>query len=1053
MRKTRFISICTVFGICLFLLMTGFLRGEEKLIGARFPSLSPDGSQVTFSYMGDIWAASSSGGKAHRLTDHIAYDGVPLWSPDGKFIVFTSNRKGNEDVYIMGAGGGVPRQLTYHTGSDSASGFSPDGKWVIFRSSRSSSGSIFRIPIEGGNAQPLLDTYWSWPSDARISPDGKTLLFSLGMENGSPWRRGYRGSNSSKIWTRALSGSEANQIFADEANCFWPFWNIDGSRIFFVSDKDRGCKNIWSVGRNGSDPRQVTTFTEKDVNWLSLASGSPMAVYERDFSLWIFDISKGESRKIPISAPAETKENRYFWEENGAVSEYRVSPDGKKIAAVVRGEIFVASTEGGYARNITESPWRERDVDWDKTSSKLVYVSDEGANPELYLASVLGDEPAQRLTRTEEDELKPRFSPDGKYIAYFRGKRELRLYEMETEKDDLFLEADIYGLRADPPSWSPDSRYVALSIQRDHNVDIVAVDRQTKATTLLTDTAYDEDSPAWSEDGKFLLFTSNRYGHSFPEFTGKWDIYQLHLKLKKPEFAEDKFIKLFAEEKKDPKPKGEPEKKDTPKVDIVLTDIERQTESVTNTLGNDSQFLLNPKDSETVYFVSAIDGRSHLWTISLKDGERGRYQPFVPGVASPRYLQCDAEGHYLYYLSRGKVGRIDLRTKKSSPVSFNTRIRVDKPAEYAQMLGELYYTMKYYYYDENFHNIDWTDVYRRYRPVLQQVREDRDFFDFANRLIGYLNSSHTGIRGPMSIRTDEPSAHVGAEWEFTGDAVVLKRIIKDGPLYDQRDKVGPGDRLEAVNGTALDPARNVWTYFNGKMGKKLVLTFAKGVEGQSTDVAVKAISGGAENRLRLIEWVESRRKIVREKTEDRVAYIYMSAMGQSNLTRFLRELERDAVPRRGLILDLRNNFGGNVHDRVLQALTKPVYAKWRVRGMSETSQSTFGFADKPVVLLINEVTLSDGEMTASGFKSLKRGPIVGNTSYGWLIFTTSVRLMNGGSFRLPFWGCYTLDGKDLETSGGVKPDIKVINDLNHDLKGEDPQLEAAVAKILEHIKK
>jgi tricorn protease len=183
-----------------------------------------------------------------------------------------------------------------------------------------------------------------------------------------------------------------------------------------------------------------------------------------------------------------------------------------------------------------------------------------------------------------------------------------------------------------------------------------------------------------------------------------------------------------------------------------------------------------------------------------------------------------------------------------------------------------------------------------------------------------------------------------------------------------------------------------------------------------------------------------------------VAYIYMRAMGASNLRRFLKELERDAVPRKGLILDLRYNFGGNVHDRVLQALMKPIYAKWRIRGLSETPQSTFGVTDKPVILLINEVTLSDGEMTANGFKTLKRGPIIGNTTYGWLIFTTGVRLMNGGYFRLPFWGCYTLDGKDLETSGGVKPDILVINDLNHDLQNQDPQLEKAIEKILELIK-
>ena len=207
-----------------------------------------------------------------------------------------------------------------------------------------------------------------------------------------------------------------------------------------------------------------------------------------------------------------------------------------------------------------------------------------------------------------------------------------------------------------------------------------------------------------------------------------------------------------------------------------------------------------------------------------------------------------------------------------------------------------------------------------------------------------------------------------------------------------------------------------------------------------------------ENRLLGEEWLSACRETVKKETKDEVAYIYMRGMGRGDLTRFLKELERDAVPRRGLIFDLRYNSGGNVHDRVLQALTKPVYAKWRRRGLSETPQSTFGFADKPVVLITNEVTLSDGEMTANGFKTLKRGPIVGNTTYGWLIFTGSQRLMNGGYFRLPFWGCYTLDGEDLETSGGVEPDVFVINDLNHELQGQDPQLDKAIELILELIK-
>jgi len=1026
----------------------------QRLVGARFPALSPDGARIAFSYMGDLWIVPVTGGKAVKLTDHVAYDREPVWSPDGQWIVFTSNRMGNNDIYIVMAEGGIPRQLTFHSGNDTASDFTPDGQWILFKSSRSSMSSIFKIPVAGGNPVPLLDTYWSWPHHAMVNPDGESFLFALGMEHGSWWRRGYRGSNASTIWMKGFAENIAQKIFGENSNCFWPYWSQDAEKIYFVSDREYGTKNIWCVSKDGSGLAAVTQFSEKDITWFSIASKAPLAVYERDFGIWLTDLQTGQSRTIDIDAPIETKSDRSFFINNAPVSEFRLSPDGKKIAAVVRGDIFVLSTDGGYARNITQTPWREHDVEWDRESRNLVYVSDIGADPDLYKVSALGGEKPERLTQSEEDELKPRFSPDGKWIAYYRGKRQLRLIETATQKDSLVFEGDIYGLRASPPAWSPDSRYVAVEVRRNANTDLYAVDILSRDPILLTNTAYDESSPLWSPDGKFLLFGSNRFGHSFPEFTGKWDLYQLHLEPQKTKFDEDTFEKLFEEKKKEDKgKKNSTEKKTEIKVRLNLEDIDRQTLSVTNTLGNDRGFILSPKDKKTIYFVSSIDGIGHLWTTSLEKKKRGKYQPFMPAILSPRQLQTDSEGKFLYYLSRGKIGRIDLAGKKNKSISFNTKIEVDKTADYEQMLAELYYTLKYYFYDKNFHDVDWSKLYEHYRPVLQQVREDTDFYDYANMLIGHLNSSHTGIRGPGAGRTEKPSAHIGAEWAIKDGKFLITHLYKKGPLHDKRHEVEVGNQLLAINDKKVDSGTNIWTYLNDKLEKRIKLTFIRKADKKQFDVFLKPISARAENSLRLEEWIISRRDVVKEKTDDQAAYLYMRAMGQGDLRRFLLELERDVFPRKGVILDLRNNFGGNVHDRVLQALMKPVYAKWRVRGMADTPQSTFGVTNKPVVLLINEVTLSDGEMTASGFKALKRGPIVGNTSYGWLIFTTSVRLMNGGSFRLPFWGCYTLDGKDLETSGGVKPDIVVINDLNHGLSGQDPQLEKAIEVLLDLIRK
>ncbi|NOZ63211.1 MAG: hypothetical protein GXO74_16280 [Calditrichaeota bacterium] len=1052
MKKYAFLFLSLIFFVSFL-----NLQATEKLIGARHPALSSDGKTIAFSYMGDIWTVPSTGGRAIQLTNHTAYDQKPIWSPNGKWIAFTSDRQGNNDVYLIPADGGIPRQITFHTNSDEATDFTPDGKWVIFRSNRSSMSGLFKIPVAGGNAQPILDDYWTWVFHGKMSSDGKSLSFLSGMENNFSWRRGYRGSNTTRIWIKTDNQKTARLVFADSSNCFWQNWNPDASRIFFVSDRISGVKNIWSIRRDGSDLQQVTNFPDKDITFLSLARNVLAAAYERNFEIWLTNLQTGESHPVAIDAPAEEKENRTFRLKNESVSEFRVSPDGKKIAAVVRGEVFVTSTDGGYARNITNSPWRERDIFWDKESHRVFFVSDKNAKPELYSTPATGGGKWHQLTHMTDDVLSPALSPDGKWIGYFHGKRELRLIRPNGKQDHLLIEDNFGGRFGDDFVWSPDSRFIAASVQRFGQSDIIAVNVLNGETTKLTNTAYDESSPLWSPDGKFLLFSSNRFGHSFPEFTGKWDIYQLDFAPVKPKFDEDKFEKLFkAKKETEEKPKdkkSKDEKKEKLKIEFQLDDIDQQTRAVTNTLGNDRSFVLSPADTSTVYFVSNIDGKSHLWKTSLKDKKRGSYEPFMPQVKNPRGLQFDKKGKKLYALSGGKIGVIEISKKKYKAIDFKRELKIDKTADYEQMLAELFYTLQFYYYDKTHHKTDWQAIYRQFRPVLKQVRQDQDFYDYANQMIGFLNSSHTGIHGPGGRSSEDRSLHVGIIWQFEPDKITIKKILKKSPVYFHRDSVQVGDQLIAVNGKSVAARTNLWKILKGKMDQRLRLTFRSKKKNALVTVAVKPISASAESRLKLEEWIDSRKEIVKNSTNDQVAYIYMRAMGWGDLTRFLKELERDAVPRKGLILDLRYNFGGNVHDRVLQALMKPTYAKWKIRGLSETPQSTFGFADKPVVLLVNEVTLSDGEMTSNGFKTLKRGPIVGNKTYGWLIFTTSVRLMNGGSFRLPFWGCYTLDGQDLETQGGVKPDILVVNGLNDILSGKDPQLQKAIEVIDKLIKK
>ncbi len=1010
----------------------------------RFPALSPDGTLVAFSYQGDIWIHNLKSHSLRRLTVHRAFEGWPLFSPDGRYIAFSSKRYGNFDVFVIPVEGGLPRRLTYHTADDIVNSWTPDSRYLIFHSSRQNRVSLYRIPVKGGTPVRIFPGFWAIPHFARISPDGSKIIFNNSLESlRFWWRKGYKGSFNADIILYDFAKREFTQLTSYNGNDLFPNWSADGSRVIFVSDRDFQTQNIFELDLKKKRIRRLTDFRKGWVRWLNVSFAKNLAVFERNYKLWLLDLKTGKTFPLNLKISSDVKENFEKWEELKKVESFALSPDRKKIAFISRGEIFVSDKDGKLVRRITESPWRESEVIWDRDSRHIFFVSDKGGNLNIYRVDALEPERWEPVATGKEEEWQIKLSPDGRYLAYLKGKKELMIYDIEKKKRRLIYKGQLAGLRGADFAWSPDSRWIVIGDTFYWEKDPVAINVETGEKIRLFENTMDESNYNWSPDGRFLLFVANYTGHSFPDRTGQYDVYMLPLQRYPEKFKEDLYEKLFKKPKKE-------EKKEI-RVNIDAKDAEKRRIRITRTLQSEFSPVFSP-DSRKIAFLSRNNNRTELWIVELDELDRVKNSRMIysaPSLSSLRWLDKGT----LIFLSNGAIMKLKESAKKPVPVKFFYKVKVDRREEFVQMFNEIWNTLEEFYYDPDFHGTDWHRIRQLYLPLVRECYTDEEFYLLMNEMFGELNSSHLGIYPPPA-RPEEPTAAIGAELKVDerSGLFIIKRLIKHGPLYKTGRKV-EGFYLLAIDGEPVSADKNLYRLLNGKVGKRVeLLVNSRPEKAGAEKIFIKAISYSQEKDLLYDEWEELCRERVHRWSKGKIGYVHMKNMGWSELLRFFRELEKEILNRKALIFDIRFNTGGNVHDQVLNTLIKKIYAKWRIRDFRFTYQPSYAVRPKPMVLLINEFSLSDAEMTANGFKELKLGTIIGNTTYGWLIFTTGKRLMNGAFFRIPFWGCYTLAGIDLERSGGVKPHIKVINTFEDRVKGRDPQLRRAVEYLLEKIK-
>jgi tricorn protease len=1006
----------------------------------RHPALSPDGGTLAFSYQGDIWSVPSAGGRAARLTSHLARDVQPQFSPDGKSIVFASNRNGNYDLFVMSAEGGAARQLTFDSSAEFASGFTPDGQWVMFYGSTYGSLDVYKVRVTGG--EPIRLTWDRFEREyyGNVSPDGQWIAYDHAGAPGDWRRRGYEGSAASDIWLARFTTpvSEPKRLTKNPSQDFAPMFSRDGKRIYYISDR-KGSVNLWSMDTNGGSPKQLTFHQTDGARVPNYAPKGDKIAYEYNSEVWILDLKSGKTAAVPIEAVTDERRNlRVERTITSNPSEYSVSPDGKKIALILRGDLFVIPATGGTARELVGRASRESHIAWMPDSRRVLFCTDVKGQKDLRVIDITGQN-EKALAETDEDETNPLVSPDGKLLAYHRGDKNLLVVPIEGGTPVATVPGDFADVsREYTPlfSWSPDSKWLAFRQTGDkleESAYVASVTPGTDTTPRRVARPFrDATTPRWAPDGKLLYFVGVAVDSP--------NLYAVDLAEEEaPTFEEDAIDRLD-------QPRPTPTPANTT-VNIDFKTVERRLRRVT--LGASIRdATMSPTGNSFIVEVG-----SGLFTVPAT----ARDAVGTPLAENAAGAELTRDGSRLFFTSGGQIQSLGMASRDRRTTAFTATVGVNQTEENRQVFEEAWWLMDRYFYTGQYNGVDWKATRAKYEAMLPFVPYKDDFYDMMEEMIQELRGSHLGVTG-----TSDYTAETPARTGFLGiepDWATLEReghfkiahVVLDSPADSRWSKLNVGEYLLAVDGRELGKDVTLAELLNRKDGKKVTLTVntQPSMTG-ARQVAIKPITPEAGDTLEYEEWVDQRRRMVAELSNGRIAYLHIRQMNVPSEQRFKEEMVGRATGKEALLVDVRYNGGGNVAHRLLDILRKQPYVFFKPRSLGKTVLSDW-FNDylwgKPAALLVNQDSASNSEMMAEGFKALGIGPVVGVPTRGAVIATGSWSFLDGGTIRTPSSGVYTAGGEDMEARGR-QPDLLVPYSPLAALVGKDPQLEEAVKALL-----
>ena len=1075
---------------CLALSLVAASSYAATPLWLRDVQISPDGTEIAFCYKGDIYKVPSNGGTATQLTTQASYECNPIWSPDSKQIAFASDRNGNFDLFVMSADGGAARRLTTHSASEIPSTFTTDGNYILFSASiqdpansalfpTSAMTELYKVPVTGGRTEQVLGT----PAEmVCFDKSGKTFLYQDRKGFEDEWRKHHTSSITRDVWLYNSENGKHSNLTHHAGEDRNPVFAPDGQTVYFLSERNGGTFNVYSFPLDAPQSlKTITDFKTHPVRFLSMG-GNGTLCYTYDGEIYT-QKQGSKPQKVKIDIIRDDQHAIADLSFSSGATSATVSLDGKQIAFIVRGEVFVTSTDYSTTKQITHTPAREAGVTFSPDNRTLAYASERNGNWELYMAKIARKEEANfpNATTIEEEVLLPsdkiertypQFSPDGKELAFIEDRNRLMVLNLETKKVRQVTDGSTWfntGGGFDY-SWSPDGKWFTLEFtgnRHDPYTDIGIVSAQGGKVVNLTNSGYTSGSPRWVLDGNAILFITERYGmrahaswgslndvmlvfmnqDAYDKFRLSKEDYELQKELEKEQ-------KSTAEAKKNDKKKGDnkdkPEEKKEEKTKDIAVELDNIEDRIVRLTPNSSDLgsAIITKNGETLYYLSAFEGGYDLWKMNLRKKDTKLLHKMDAGWAN---MEMDKDGKNLFLLGGSSMQKMSTDSESLKPVSYQANVKMDLAAERDYMFNHVYKQEQKRFYNLNMHGVDWDAMTAAYRKFLPHIDNNYDFAELLSEYLGELNVSHTGGRFRPRLKGDT-TATLGLlyDWDYIGKGLLVSEVVEKGPFAHARSKVKVRDIIEKIDGQEITPESDYSVLLNGKAGKKTLVSLYNPQTKERWEEVVVPVSNGVMSGLLYARWVKQRAADVDKWSNGRLGYVHIESMGDDSFRSVYSDILGKYNNREGIVIDTRFNGGGRLHEDIEILFSGKKYFTQVVRGREACDMPSRRW-NKPSIMVQCEANYSNAHGTPWVYSHQKIGKLVGMPVPGTMTSVSWETLQDPTLvFGIPVIGYRLPDGSYLENSQ-LEPDIKVANSPETVVKGEDTQLKAAVDELLKEI--